>query len=144
MNKKERNNMPQIGDDLMKKMMIVNEIITKYAKIKNWDYGQFCGEEGNSDWNELLGKWELSYTLTSKSKLKHKLFNSFEELFSELIKITYNKSKKNYMKMLKEIPSIVHYHMGLLDKSNVRNEQLLRGLPLMNYKVKPKEIIYMK
>ena len=36
MNKKERNNMPQIGDDLMKKMMIVNEIITKYAKIKNY------------------------------------------------------------------------------------------------------------
>ena len=133
----------KLDNDLIQKMQLANYIITSYAKIRNWDYGQFHGVDNNSKWNsELIGKWELSYSLTYKSKLKYKLFNSFEELFSELVKITYYKSKKNYMKMIKEIPSIIHFYMGLLDESNVRGKQLLKGLPGMNYAVEPKELIF--
>ena len=61
--------------DLIQKMELVNHIITSYAKIRNWDYGQFHGVDNNSKWNsEIIGKWELSYSLTYKSKLKYKLF----------------------------------------------------------------------
>ena len=123
-------------ENIIENLNYLEQIMKEYLPNTSYDVGQ-------------LGhnlKWELSIQITNTSKIKYKLFDSWNDMFLFIVKTIKKQSIKRYRKMMGKIPSVIHKLLGLLDDSNfiIENNKVVRmekGIRGMDYNLEVKTIL---
>ena len=124
--------------NIIENLNYLEQIMKEYLPNTSYDVGQLGVDFG--------GKWELNIQITNTSKIKYKLFDSWNDMFLFIVKTIKKQSIKRYRKMMSKIPSVIHKLLGLLDDSNFIKENnkvvgLEKGIRGMDYNLEVKTIL---
>jgi len=124
--------------NIIQNLNSLNQIMKEYLPNTSYDVGQLGIDFG--------GKWELNIQITNTSKIKYKLFDSWNDMFLFIVKTIKKQSIKRYTIMMNKIPYVIHRLLGLFDDSNIieENDEIVgfkKGIRGMDYSVEVKTLI---